>query len=68
MNDDAESVLSLEPMRLMELFPVRKVNCLEFDLEKYRKLNDMLNCSFCRQIFNNPTYLRCSHRFCKECI
>ena len=53
---------------MLELFPVRKVQCLDFDLEKYKKLFDVLTCSFCRQIFNNPTYLRCSHRFCKDCI
>lgn len=27
-----------------------------------------MSCVFCKQIFNNPTYLKCSHRFCKDCI
>lgn len=68
MAEDYENGLSSEPLRLLELFPVRKIQCLDFDLEKYKKLYEVLTCSFCRQIFNTPTYLRCSHRFCKECI
>jgi hypothetical protein len=37
-------------------------------LSVYAKLFESLTCTICREVFSNPVYLKCSHRFCKDCI
>lgn len=32
MAEDSDNTLSLEPLKMLELFPVRKIKCLDFDL------------------------------------
>lgn len=61
-------MITTEYLRMLQIFPVRKTNSLDFDLIKCKKLYETLTCAFCRQLLNNPIHLRCSHRFCKECI
>lgn len=53
---------------LAVLLPHRPPNISPIDRNTFRQLYQALTCIICRQLFQSPVLLRCSHRFCRACI
>ena len=68
MEEDEELIMEDEPLKVLELFPKRSIHLVDLNLQSYLKLYQNLLCTICEQLLKTPVYLKCSHRFCKECI
>lgn len=66
--EEEENLFEDDSAKILSLFRKRTVANLNLSQEKYEKLYENLSCTICRELYNNPVYLKCSHRFCKDCI
>ena len=37
-------------------------------LDTFRRLEELVTCTVCRELFKNPKELPCNHTFCHDCI
>ncbi len=68
MDEDEEYIVEDEPLKVLNLFPKREITSLTLNYQNYSKLYENLTCTICRELLKSPVYLKCSHRFCKDCI
>lgn len=68
MSDESDNFLSDNPIKVLQLFPIRQISTIKCSFDNFQKLYENLRCTICRDIFRSPVYMRCSHRFCKDCI
>ena len=41
---------------------------MRLNINTFRCMYSVLTCPLCEKLLKSPVYLKCSHRFCKECI